>query len=161
VIGSVTGSIALLHEYRHLDDFMWYGEQREGFDHYLTEVNSYLVNVLTGDRKDWEDVKEALVGPAYMGKHQDNPEYPRARELMERSVDVVRNLQDSGVSNSAVTSILLHSTTFQDILRWEPLFETPENARQVLDGTLTVEEFREIQRVAREEFQRLVTGGMR
>jgi hypothetical protein len=161
VIGSVIGSISLLHEYRHLDDFMWYGEQRGGFDHYLTEVNSYLVNVLTGDRRDWEDVKEALDSPAYMGKHKEDPNYPKAKELMERSVDVVRNLQDSGVSNSAVTSILLHSTTFQDILRWEPLFEVPENARQVLDGTLTVEEFRERQRVAREEFQRLATEGMR
>ncbi len=161
VIGSVTGSIALLHEYRHLDDFMWYGGQRGDFDHYITEVNSYLVNVLTGDRKDWEDVKETLVGPAYMGKHQENPEYPRARELMERSVDVVKNLQDSGVSNSAVTSVLLHATSFQDILRWEPLFEAPETAREVREGKLTVDEFGVMQRTAREEFQRLVASGER
>lgn len=144
------------HEADHFNDHMFYAGERKGFDDFVSELNSRMTDV-AAEQHDWEGTKRVLV-EKYLPivKKQEGRE--EAEDKVSRSIDVIQNLQGSGVSDEAIRSVLMQAHTYDDILKWEPLFMKPEEAPHVQDGTMNREEFLAMQKTARGEFQEMISG---
>ena len=113
----------LKHEYAHFENQVLRERRREGLDRLINEINSFLLQYpeyYTAENKEFvfENMKGILLS-YYLNK--DKPSsmpLKEAKEKVAKTVDTVRRLYKNGFSREVISSILLHSDKFEDILAW-------------------------------------------
>lgn len=119
LVSGMTGSSVLWHEYRHLDDFVFYGEDRDYRQGELIsvgEIYANLADVRSGRRKNWADVGDAVLNaPDYLGQFKEHPAYPGIAKKVTQTLNQLQRLEKIGMSDEVISSILLHSKKYGDI----------------------------------------------
>ena len=144
VMGVESGS-PLVHEYAHLDDFMFnrMDSGKYSWKSFITELVAYSEGTFyrnEPERIGWADVKRKMIGKSYLGGHEDEDGYDEAVEKMGRCCDVVGKMFDSGMSKDVLKSTLMSTNNFEDILAWDRVFDDrPDSVgdRKALDAELS------------------------
>lgn len=110
----------LKHEYAHFEDWVFEGGSRKKLDSLITEVNSFLKDhedVLEVSAESvFENIKGILLGYYLKEAKPSSMSLKEAKEKVTHLVDAVRRLYKNGFSREAISSILLQSDKFEDVL---------------------------------------------
>ncbi|MFC2163115.1 hypothetical protein ACFLRF_05490, partial [Candidatus Altiarchaeota archaeon] len=137
---------SLRHEFDHFEDHMFEGQRRKAWENLISEVHSRLGDVKAEQGKDqsWQDAwapHKNTIAEKYTG---DKNRLGRdvTKEKVEKACDVIARMQDSGMSEHAIKTVLMQANKFEDILQWGKL--TDDQMRDYVAGLSKNEAFAQV-----------------